>query len=192
MARGYSQKTPENVAHAKRMRADGKKLREIAEHFGCSVKTVHAWISDPDGAKTRARKDSYRGTCADCGEPTYGGNGPDHAPERCHGCSAAKRKRDGSDKVWTRGLILGVIQWWADEHGEPPGICDWNKNAAAQINDTSRATRAARLVGDGVVPHSHTVIREFGSWNAAIAAAGFTPRANHGGDGNALRRRVAA
>jgi hypothetical protein len=49
--------------------------------------------------------------------------------------------------------------------------------------------RAARFDSDTHWPWFSMVVRVFGSWNAAIEAAGFAPRAAHGGGGNQSRRR---
>jgi transcriptional regulator with XRE-family HTH domain len=121
---------PESEAIAAALRADGLKLREIAERMGVAIPTVDAWINDPGGARLRARKDSYRGVCKDCGRPTDGSNGADQAPTRCLACI-----------TWTREEILRAITAWADDN-------------------------------DGGVPHPETVRKHFGSWNAALLAAG--------------------
>lgn len=129
----------------------------------------------------------YGGECVDCGAPTNGsdGRGP-HASKRCRECGA---RRSGETRtVWTREKIIAAILEWVALYGEPPAIPDWHPYAAEhQLSD---AKRAARFRG-GDWPSAESVIREFGSWNAGIAAAGFTPRARHGGDGNQLRRRTA-
>jgi hypothetical protein len=53
----------------------------------------------------------------------------------------------------------------------------------------TKRVRVASRTPTGVTRFTWWVIGEFGSWNAAIAAAGFEPRAAHGGGGNQLRRR---
>jgi hypothetical protein len=70
-----------------------------------------------------------------------------------------------------------------------PAIPDFNPTGAVYLSDYRRAVRAERHISAGEIPWFTTVVREFGSWNAAIAAAGFTPLANHGGNGNSLRHR---
>jgi hypothetical protein len=55
---------------------------------------------------------------------------------------------------WSRERIVVAIECWADEYGEPPSRRDW---------------RRAR---DGY-PSADSVKRHFGSWRAAMAAAGF-------------------
>lgn len=64
-----------HVAEAARLRAEGLLVREIAERMGVARSTADAWLNDPDGSKLRARKDTYRGRCEDCGAPTDGSDG---------------------------------------------------------------------------------------------------------------------
>ena len=71
---------------AQELRAAGLLQREIAVRLGVSRSYVAALYNDPDGAKARARKDSYRGTCESCGAPTDGSNGRGAAPTRCDPC----------------------------------------------------------------------------------------------------------
>jgi hypothetical protein len=82
----------QSVAEASRLRREGLLLREIGAQMGVSAKTVHAWLSDPDGSKARERKSRYHdGVCRDCGGPCYrywsdsrgGYTDADH-PERCN------------------------------------------------------------------------------------------------------------
>ncbi len=60
-----------SVAEASRLRQQGLLLREIGEQLGVSPKTVHAWLSDPEGSKARERKQRYRAVCVNCGGPCY-------------------------------------------------------------------------------------------------------------------------
>jgi hypothetical protein len=58
------------------------------------------------------------------------------------------------------------------------------------LHDEARARRFEDA--DGRWPWMTLVHDRFGSWNDAIEAAGFTPRAHGGGGGNMRRRRDAA
>jgi len=64
---------------------------------------------------------------------------------------------------WTRMQIVGAIRRWVRAHGEPPTENDWK----------GRAT-------DLGVPGLSTIRRRFGTWDSAIAAAGFQPRGRGG------------
>ena len=61
----------QSVAEAARLRDEGLLLREIGARMGVSPKTVHAWLSDPEGSKARERKQRYRAICVACGGPCY-------------------------------------------------------------------------------------------------------------------------
>jgi hypothetical protein len=69
---------------------------------------------------------------------------------------------------WTAAMIITCIQRWAAVHGRPPMKEEWRRS------------------GEGH-PSATTVQRRFGSWNDAISASGFAPRAR----GETLRPRAA-
>ena len=128
---------------AVRLRKGGMKIREIAERMGVAVSTVHAWLSDPDGSRLKARKDSYRGTCVVCGGQTDGGRGAALAPELCMSC-----------REWGEDAIIAAIQTWAAGHGGiPPTTTEWRRA------DTDH-------------PCASVVIKRLG-WNNALLRAGF-------------------
>jgi hypothetical protein len=54
---------------------------------------------------------------------------------------------------WDRDLIVDAILRHAEEHGRLPTSRDWNRSTSAH-------------------PHATTVLQQFGSWSAALAAAG--------------------
>jgi hypothetical protein len=125
-------------------------LKEIGERMGVAVTTVDSWLNDPGGARLRARKDSYRGVCEDCGGPTDGSNGAAKAPTHCMDCIG-----------WTREAILLAITEWADDHGGiPPRVRDGRVGGE----------------GHGLLPYERTVRRHFDSWNDALVTAGFALR----------------
>ncbi len=69
---------------------------------------------------------------------------------------------------WTPERVVAAIQVFAEVYGRQPSYTDFNP---------SRAQREAhkRFHEDGCWPTGATVFRHWGSWNAAIEAAGFTP-----------------
>lgn len=170
--RGVTCKSPESIARARALRAEGLTFREIGERLGVSLRTAHDWLDDPDGAKLRARKDSYAGTCVDCGSPTSGGEGRRTGP-RCLPCAAKRNAR------WSREAIITAINEWADESGGiPPIATDWNPAHPRATAEQARKFRAA----DGRWPWIGSVQHYFGSWANAIEAAGFErPRTGHYG-----------
>ncbi len=170
---------------------EGLMWREIGARLGLSRSIVQEYYADPTGEKVRARKDRYRGSCVDCGAPTDGSAGPGKAPRRCIQCAAIVAGAER--KIWDRDTIIAAIQWWAEEHGEPPGSADFNETQArTALHDEARARRTERYKAKGAIPCHTTVYREFGSWNAALEAAGFRPRQPDGGGGNGQRQRSVA
>lgn len=163
--RGHPTKTPERVAEAQRLRAQGLTWREVGERLDVPTQTAHGWVSDPDGAKMRARRDSYRGTCIDCEARTDGSNGRDGAPERCHECTCAHSRK------LTRDWIISSIHEWVELFGAPPSAADWNQSLARahglrhlidRYEATGRPWPAVSCVQDN-----------YGSWNEAIEEAGY-------------------
>jgi hypothetical protein len=142
----------------KRLREDeGLIWREIGERIGLSLRTASQYYLDPTGDKIRARKALKDGTCLDCGGRTVSDGGT--TPKRCNGCAKVARK------VWTRDEIVAAVTRWADTHGGvPPVASDWNTTMARDRGKPER--------GDEF-PVTNTVRTTFGTWNAAIRAAGF-------------------
>jgi hypothetical protein len=81
------------------------------------------------------------------------------------GSPYARRSPNG---FWTRERIAEAIRLWSERYGEPPSACDWNSALAYKNKD-------ARYLGHAW-PRLATVQTKFGSWNDALAAAGFEPR----------------
>jgi DNA-directed RNA polymerase subunit RPC12/RpoP len=145
---------------------------------GCGAKLVpnkgpgpqRKWCSD------RCRKNTlYVRFCADCGARlnSSDGHGP-HAPVRCPGC--ASRASGEARKVWTPDAVVAAIQAWARLHGEPPCMTTWSITRARNIGKPELTQVKLVPYKAGEWPSPQAVIRAFGSWNAGIEAAGFTPR----------------
>lgn len=108
--------------------------------------------------------------CRTCGEDR--GKNAAFCSRKCAALARWETRR-----VWTPEGILEAIRAWADEHGSAPAMVDWDSyKALHSTSDPARAERAARLVKAQRVPCRNTVIHHFGSWNAAIAAAGLPTR----------------
>lgn len=161
---------PQSVRNAAAsMREEGMIPFQIARALGIPQSTLRRWF-DPDAlSKQRARFSRYSGTCADCGARTTGCNGSRKAPERCAPCTAAFLK------TWTRDAIIEAIHLYAHRYGQQPSARDWNPQA---LLAQGRDDLAERFYRDGDYPASNVVQFAFGSWNAGIAAAGYTPRRN--------------
>ena len=68
----------------------------------------------------------------------------------------AQKKRPGAPRIWNKRNITQAIRDWNEQFGAPPTAADW------------------RRVVPGYPGYS-SVAKNFGSWNKAIAAAGFKP-----------------
>ena len=167
----------ERAAEAASLVALGSSSREVSESMGLSYSYVRELLCDPDGAKARARKASYRGACIDCGGPTDGSNGRQGRPERCIECRCEWQRTSPEWRIWDRESVIERMQEWSALYGQQPGARDWNPNMA---RNQGREDVATRFDIDGCWPHTSSVVHVFGTWNAAIEAAGFTPRAPGG------------
>jgi DNA-binding CsgD family transcriptional regulator len=147
----------ELAARVAELRSEGLIYREIAQRLGISTSYAGELVDDPSGQKVRRRKRRYDLVCVDCGgrvDGTAPGKMPNRDEPVCIKCAGEHYA------VWTREAIIFAIQEWADEHGGiPPSAADW--------------LRAHAL--SGPVPVVNHVLRRFGTWNAAIRAAGFEP-----------------
>jgi hypothetical protein len=71
---------------------------------------------------------------------------------------------------WDSESIIAAVHRWVDLFGEPPVAMDW---APAMARRSGRLDLIERASSAGVWPGVTTVQRHFGSWGAAIEAAGF-------------------
>lgn len=185
--------TPERLAlaaEAARLRNDEHLTwREIAERLGISRSYAETLRSDPDGAKARARKDRYRGTCVDCGGPTTGSEGPSKTPDRCHSCAALMSH---AERYWTADRILNSFRRFANVNGRAPTATDrmiTNPSIRAKVSPERLADAERAMANCPDLPHPYSVQREFGTWATAVKAAGLTPGPSGGAGHRAPRRR---
>lgn len=155
----------ERYAEVKRLRDSGLLLREIADRLNISVSYTHALLTDPDGSVDRERKDRHKGSCVDCGAPTAYKTGGGTA-ERCRSCAPA------AAVIWTEESVVAAIQRFASRYGRQPSAVDFNPPLALHTGYPEKAEAFRR---DGDYPGVSSVQGVFGTWNAAMAAAGFDP-----------------
>lgn len=91
---------------------------------------------------------------------------------------------------WTRESIIAAMQKWTELYDEVPGTIDWNPAMARLRGEPQRQVRYL----NGAWPATATVVRHFGSWTAAVQAAGLEartagPRDHIACDPNKLSRR---
>jgi hypothetical protein len=148
---------------------------------GCSQE--FGYVSKPgrrrEWCSERCRKKSYNVPCIDCGV-MVDGTTPSRMTGRCTVCSKAHFSSE------VRAAHIAAIQRWAAIYGEPPASPDWNVTKARYMKDVERVERFRA----GSWPSAKAVIKSFGTWNAAIMAAGFTPRRSGGVPENHLRKRA--
>jgi hypothetical protein len=157
---------PDWLDQARVLCDEGMTLGQITEELGVPKQRLSEWL----------RTDNH---CVDCGTLLLARS------ERCQPCQAVE------NKLWTREAIILAIQEWAKEYGEPPAGPDWNAYDCRQVlGDEERALRHECGVSAGRWPWMSVVVREFGTWNAGIRAAGFESREAGGVSANAYRRRV--
>lgn len=106
------------------------------------------------------------------------------APEINASDRQGKTRRDR----YTHDEIIAAILRWADDHGdEPPRQADWNP-ALLRRFARRMAVKAVGHLGriaeyeSGDWPLEQTVRKYFGSWNAALAAAGFHAKLRSSGN----------
>lgn len=158
------------ASRATRLRAAGLLQRQIADELNISRTYAQQLLDDPDGAKARARKDSYRGVCEACGARTDGSNGPANAPKLCDTCA---RRKQHEERYWTPERIIEAFREFEQAAGRPPGAAD----AAIPVAPSARRRLSAERIAEGLrygrlLPSNVIVAREFGGWRQALAAAG--------------------
>jgi hypothetical protein len=72
---------------------------------------------------------------------------------------------------YSRSQIEDAIRRWADQYGSPPALQDWEPSSARRWGNHARAERFEA----GEWPSARMVRRQFGSFGAALRAAGFEP-----------------
>lgn len=155
------------AAEAARLRGLGKTYREIGEALGVSNSMVADLLCDPDRSRTLARRETYRTPCPDCGVLTGGSEGRKPG-QRCSACAAKAREI-------TPEQILAAFTRFYQVTGRAPTTVD-AMHAAGQ-RDRLTAERLAEVDDPDApwLPYPSTVSHRFGSWQAAVRAAGITP-----------------
>lgn len=170
----------------------GLSVQEAADRLGIARSTAYQRLNDPTDERNHARKLRHYGTCLRCGGRTsYRAGG---TADLCLSCHRADIHETAV--AW----IVAEIHHWAELYGCPPSAPDWSlaamrwrerAYAEGRTNGRFSEARIAELERrhreDGPWPATNTAVRVFGSWSAAIEAAGFEPMPVSGG-----RRKAAA
>jgi len=85
------------------------------------------------------------------------------------------------NRRWTRSRIVEAIREYHRRYGRPPRSIDWSVAAARWRwgEDSEKFREVKRRWDEGDWPHDRTVRDVFGTWNAALRAAGFAGRPTH-------------
>ena len=119
---------------------------------GVSVATIAGVL---DIAPRTVRGYLRAGSCADCGTPVV-------TAALCPRCAARRTTRPRM----TRAEVLAAIREWVEVTGEPPRVEEWTPSADPQQRWAREYPRW---------PSFMTVRTHFGTWPAALRAAGCTP-----------------
>lgn len=139
--------------------------RVLSAEFGeeVAVSAVRNYLWDPRGEKARAIKESYRGTCHACGEPTSGGDGPREAREYCQ---RHKHLRPGSQlQKHTGESIKTTLRRWYRAHRFWPNSHDLSRHWAERRGGEA----LHRFEQFGL--SASTVVHHFGTVKAGVKAA---------------------
>lgn len=105
----------------------------------------------------RTKLVKYSGECGDCGGRTY--NASTSPPTKCKAC------RNEAVHAAAVERALAAIRAWAQAHdGVPPKAMDWQTSATRVVSGATDE------------PWTGEVQFLFGTWNAAIEAAGYEPK----------------
>lgn len=157
------------VAQAHALLAEGLTRREAGERMGLRRSALYDLINDPDRKKRGARRARYRKPCPQCGRLMDGTAGPNSSPKLCGACYAAKLK---AERRWTPEAIVAALQAFAAAAGRTPSADD-TRPTAPSVRARLVPARLAELDADlPTLPQQSAVCREFGTWAAAIDAAG--------------------
>jgi AraC-like DNA-binding protein len=148
------------VAIARHLRAsEGLSIAQIAARLGRSEATVKGYFYDPTGAKAKAVKARYQGSCRQCGAPTQARGGKGDAYAYCKNCHPGAIKAR-----WTRELVLEAMRAWRDRYGRAPSSYDWSRTHARR-----RGPDALARLQERDWPTPATVSDLFGTWAQARA-----------------------
>jgi hypothetical protein len=86
---------------------------------------------------------------------------------------AARKPPRHARRKFTRAAMVKAIRAWAARYGTPPTADDWDPARARALGQPERAARFTA----GEWPSARMVRREFGTFGAALAEAGFTGHA---------------
>ncbi len=135
----------ERIQTARRLRAEGQRIKAIADHLGVSISTVHNYL----GASA----------CPQCGGLV--------ASPRAARCSSCTAREPTIQRAWTRAAVRDAIRAWIAEQGRAPSYHEWtpSRSSPGVWEAASPRWPSAAVVCDIYADYRNP-------WNAAIADAG--------------------
>lgn len=148
--------------------AEGLGIPELAKRLGRGSSVIGDYLRDPTGEKARARKRRRYGLCEECGVKTFNSGSYD-LPRRCAGCEKKVKREEA------RARVIKAIRYFNRRYGRPPTAFDWNLSMARSKAHPERLAEIEAIHRDRSWPSVGTAQGVFGSWSAAVEAAGFEP-----------------
>lgn len=153
----------EAYARVVALRRDGRTHAEIAAMIGCSRSYVHCLICDPDGSKTRTRKqNALKVTCEACGASCWG-----------RVCADCQNRAQHDASFWTRERLLAAAREWRLRFGDWPVVREWRR--VQRIDGYVFPTFSTCYEPIGTARKSCRAAAEFHSWSEFLVAAGADP-----------------
>jgi hypothetical protein len=143
-------------------RAQGELLDVIARDYSITRERVRQITLDIPAPRLPQNE------CIDCQKPI--GNGAGRKAKRCVRCAGIAKR------VWSEERIIAAIREFAAEYGEPPAAVDFNPALLRHRNPSCGYAEAMARKAAHDWPGVNTVQHRFGSWTAALEAAGFGGR----------------
>jgi hypothetical protein len=149
-----------------RMRREGHSLRSIGDRYGVTRERIRQIVADnypevpKEMAHYREEQSRWKRVCPECGGPKA------PASKQCKQCLISQTTK------WTPDAIVEAMQEYQRRYGKTPSCTEWNPSLARWRNLPATADR---FYADGCWPHVQTVLQRFGSWRAAVDAAGLAP-----------------
>lgn len=155
------------VVEAVELLRQGFTVEEIAKRLGIAKNTAYQRFTDPTDERNIARKRRNYRPCLNCGQPMYPYNGASLCAS-CHLEDVHERS-----VAW----LVAEIRYWHELYGRPPTATEWTPAPSVKCRISPERWREIerRHREDGPWPWVGVVVHTFGSWSAAIAAAGFSP-----------------
>ncbi len=137
---------PEKRAEAKALREQGLSYAKISAAIDIPYFTVVRWTNEKQHQRSLRNAKHYKEQHR--GKCEDCGKSVWLSSHLCRVCSSTRRR------IWTRENIIEAIHLFNEKHGRPPVSTEWTRGASEY-------------------PNTGTVSERFGSWAAAIEAAGY-------------------